>query len=115
LPIALDHVTSASGAFDRERRLVRLGSSWTGALERSEDTGLAALAATIERAERTGTPIAAALVGFAKRRRQRLHLEFEAATKKAPVVMVVPLVLCVLPSFCLLALAPFLRGLALSG
>jgi pilus assembly protein TadC len=55
------------------------------------------------------------LVEFARRRRRRLQLEFDAATKKAPVMMVVPLVLCVLPSFCLLALAPFLRGLSLSG
>jgi tight adherence protein B len=117
LSIALDHITAVSSgrSFERERRLVRLGSSWTAAFERSQDDGLVALAATIQRAERTGSPIAAVLVEFARRRRQRLQLEFEAATKKAPVVMVVPLVLCVLPSFCFLALAPFLRGLTLAG
>jgi tight adherence protein C len=118
LYVALDHVAGATTdrtVLDRERRLVRLGSSWTGALERSQDPGLVALAATIERTERTGSPIADALVGFARHRRRRLQLEFEAAIKRAPVVMVVPLVLCVLPSFCLLALGPFLRGLALSG
>jgi tight adherence protein B len=117
LYIALEHVTGASGdrSLDLERRLVRLGSSWATAFERSQDAGLVALAATIQRAERTGSPIAAVLVEFARRRRQRLQLDFEAATKKAPVVMVVPLVLCVLPSFCLLALAPFLRGLTLAG
>ncbi|MGH2806852.1 MAG: type II secretion system F family protein [Actinomycetota bacterium] len=116
LPVALDEVAGSvvTPAFDRTRRLVRLGCTWTYAMQRSEDRGLVTLAATIERAERTGMPIAGALLQFAERRRRDAWLAFDAATKKAPVLMVVPLVLCVLPSFCLLALAPFLRGLTFS-
>jgi pilus assembly protein TadC len=66
----------------------------------------------LERALCFGLPVEDALLSLAFRRRERIRHEFDAATKKAPVAMVVPLVLCVLPSFGLLALAPFLRGLA---
>ena len=39
---------------------------------------------------------------------------FEAEMRKAPVRMVLPLTLCILPSFGFLPLAPFLRGIAMS-
>jgi hypothetical protein len=52
---------------------------------------------------------------FAARRRAARSRDFDAAMRRAPVLMVVPLVICVLPSFLLLGVAPFLRGLSLSG
>ncbi len=102
----------ADPALTAAERLVRLGATWSQALERVGGPW-AELAATIRRSEDGGTPISVSLRGLARQRREELQAAFDAATRRAPVVMVVPLALCVLPSFCLLALAPFLRGLAL--
>ena len=103
-PVGTDELRAAA-------RRVALGAAWSRALAFSSDDGFRDLGATTERAGHMGLPIGDALVSFAERRRARVQHEFEAATRKAPVAMVVPLVLCVLPSFGLLALAPFLRGL----
>jgi pilus assembly protein TadC len=93
-------------------RRVRLGSTWPNALQLSTNPGLADLAAVVARGQELGTPVAAALRAFAADRRIVTETAFEAASRRAPVLMVLPLVLCVLPSFVLLALAPFLRGLS---
>jgi tight adherence protein B len=93
-------------------RRVRLGSSWAESLKRATYPGLAALASVVARSEELGTPIASALRAFGAERRVATEAAFEEASRRAPVLMVFPLVLCVLPSFVLLALAPFLRGLS---
>ncbi|CAN5707197.1 hypothetical protein BH20ACT21_BH20ACT21_07740 [soil metagenome] len=97
----------------RARRLAALGASWPEALRRADGDGLEELAAVIERATSSGSPIAAPLRSLAASRRLRGEREFEARLRRAPVVMVVPLTLCVLPSFAVLGLAPFLRGMSL--
>ena len=117
LPSSLQRVSSmssidGSGELTRCARRVALGASWSRALSLSCDEGFRELGTTLERALRMGLPVENALVSLASRRRERISHEFEATTRKAPVKMVVPLVLFVLPSFGVLALAPFLRGLA---
>lgn len=92
---------------------VRLGASWSRSLEMAGHAGLRELAATIRRGEQLGTPIDSGLRAFASERRQAAEAEFASRSGRAPVLMVLPLVLCVLPSFALLGLAPFLRGLSL--
>ena len=96
----------------RARRLAALGASWPEALRRSDGDGLGELAAVIERATSSGSPVGAPLRSLAASRRRKGERDFEARLRRAPVLMVVPLTLCVLPSFTLLGLGPFLRGVA---
>lgn len=110
--VAAADAVEGSGELGRASRMVSLGASWPRALSLISEEGFRELGTTIERAGHMGLPVGDVLVALASRRRERIQHDFEAATKKAPVAMVVPLVLCVLPSFGLLALAPFLRGLA---
>ncbi|MGH2730814.1 MAG: type II secretion system F family protein [Actinomycetota bacterium] len=98
----------------RTTRRVRLGCPWPAALRRSGEHGYATLGEVIERTDRLGLPPAVALEDFAALRRAERAQEFERAVRRAPVLMVVPLVLCVLPAFALLALGPFLRGLTIA-
>jgi tight adherence protein B len=96
---ALEVLASCPGVpqaeqLSRAGRLTALGVSWPEALCRTGDEGLGALAAVIERATGSGSPVAAGL-------------------RRLPVLMVLPLTLCVLPSFALLGLGPFLRGVSL--
>lgn len=96
----------------RARRMVSLGATWPEALERTAEPGLTALGATLRRVQRGGLPVADALEQLSTRRRAELAVAFERRMKRAPVLMLVPLVTCVLPSFLLLVLAPFLRTLS---
>lgn len=96
----------------RARRRVQLGTSWSRALEQAESESLRMLGATLQRADRRGVPVADSLLSFVERRRAEAAREFDRATRRAPILMVVPLVVCVLPAYALLGLAPFLRGLA---
>ena len=105
VPLA-EHLSRAS-------RLTALGASWPEALRRTGDEGLGALAVVVQRASGSGSPVTAALRTLAASRRLRARQEFEARLRRAPVLMVVPLTLCVLPSFALLGLGPFLRGVSL--
>lgn len=98
----------------RARRMAQLGMSWPRALERAGDRGAAALGEALAAGDRWGLPVASALDTFAARRREEMTRTFEAAARRAPVLMVVPLTLLVLPAFVLVGLGPFLRGLSLS-
>lgn len=101
-----DHLTRAA-------RRSRLGIPLRNALTCSEDEGLMAVGRCLERAHISGAPPASALLSLAASRRAENERRFEAEMRRAPVKMVVPLALCVLPSFALLGLAPFLRGVTL--
>ena len=100
-------------ALARARRRVRLGESWPGALAATDREAFAGLVATLQRAQRLGASPSSALEAFARSRRAVAARAFEREVRRAPVLMVLPLVLCVLPAFGLLALVPFLRGLTL--
>jgi tight adherence protein B len=97
---------------ERARRMVALGSTWGEGLRRSGTTSLASLAGALDRSHALGLPIAESLRDLARRRDEAAVNSFEAQVRRAPVRMVLPLTLCILPAFGFLALAPFLRGLA---
>lgn len=97
----------------RAARLVRLGLTWPEALERVEDAELASVGRALGQAHALGLPVATTLRAWARSRRSDLEHQFDAATRRAAVLMMVPLATCVLPSFILLGVMPFLRGLSI--
>jgi tight adherence protein B len=105
------HATSWPEA-EHARRLALLGKPWPQALAQSGDDGLEGLAAAVARADRLGVPVVESLMSFAAWRRREKELSFERRAHRAPVLMVMPLTLCVLPAFLLVCVVPFLRGLA---
>jgi tight adherence protein C len=64
------------------------------------------LVRALRRAERYGTPVAPVLVAQAREVRTRRRISAEEAARAAPVRMLFPLVLCFLPAFVLLTVAP---------
>lgn len=97
----------------RAHKLNRLGLPWSDALRRSGNPGLAGMSVTLDRAARKGLPAAEGLEAFASHRDSQAARELDRAVRRAPILMTVPLVACVLPSFLLLGVVPFVRGLAL--
>ena len=90
----------------RAARRVRLGAGWVDALGR-EGLPLRTLAEVVERSRAWGVPAAGPLRDWAEARRTEVGTEMQRALRRAPVLMVVPLTVCVLPSFALLAFGPF--------
>lgn len=105
---AFDRALASREGFARPSRLAHLGTPWATALSRD----LPALAVAIADAERTGTPTARSLRRTAASLRQQSKQDFERDVQRTPVRMVLPLVLCCLPAFVLVAIVPLLRGLA---
>jgi len=95
------------------QRLTHLGLSWPSALRRTSSEGLIGMSVALERATRKGLPVATALEAFAQWRDAEAQRALDRSVRRAPIFMSIPLVVCVLPSFLLLGVAPFLRGLAL--
>lgn len=93
----------------RASRRVRLGDHWVAALSR-EGGATARVAAVVARSRSWGVPAAAPLREWAAARRAEVRIETQRALRRAPVLMVVPLTVCVLPSFALLAFGPFVLG-----
>jgi tight adherence protein C len=94
----------------RAQRAVSLGGSWRQALRSmATRSGLAEvrqLAVALERSERLGAPVAEHLRDLARRvRAERRALEEERA-RRAPVLMLFPLVFLILPAFVLSAVVP---------
>lgn len=102
-PPGLEH------ALARIERKVRLGDHWVDALRR-EGGALEALAEVLARSRSWGVPAAAPLREWARIRRAGVRTEMQRALRRAPVLMVVPLTVCVLPAFVLLAFGPFILG-----
>jgi tight adherence protein B len=101
-------------AVERAQRMARLGSRWSSALNLTGDPTLKDLALVVDRCSDGGTPLAPALDRWVATRRERAAVEMERAMRQAPVRMLLPLTLCVLPSFVLLGLGPFVRELVRS-
>jgi tight adherence protein B len=91
-------------------RRLRLGSSWASAFEHARGD-LVALGRVVVRFQERGLPLADPLREFARSRRASLRSDFEVAMRRAPVAMVLPLTLCVLPAYALLGVAPFIRNI----
>lgn len=68
------------------------------------------LVATVAQAERTGQPLGPLVDRLADDARQHRRRRAEAEIRELPVRLAFPLVLCTLPSFVLVAIAPVLIG-----
>jgi tight adherence protein B len=99
------------GLLAKARQRVRLGDTWPDALEGTGDPSLRAMSVELRRVLVLGTPLSAALKRWSRSQREAARREFDAAMRRAPVLMVVPLSVCVLPAYALLGLAPYLRSL----
>jgi tight adherence protein C len=95
---------------EEARRQVALGTPWRSALRGVSDrTGLPELrrlSITLDRSERLGSPVADQLRRLARDVRDERRLRAEERARRAPVAMLFPLVLCILPAFVLAAVVP---------
>lgn len=98
---------------EHAHKLNLLGLSWPDCLRRTSNPGLIGMSLTLDRAARKGLPAADGLEAFAAHRDAEIAGELDRAIRRAPILMAVPLVVCVLPSFLLLGVVPFMRGLVL--
>ena len=94
------------------RRLVALGLSWPDAITASGGRDHTRLAQIVRRGDRLGLPVADALMALAADIRERGRRSFEIETRRAPVLLVLPLALCLLPAFGIVVIVPLLRGLS---
>lgn len=112
LHVAGEHVPGEVGRLLLDaRRIVRLGMSWPDALDRMPNGSLRAISGELRLAMKLGTPVSAALRRWSNSQRSEARRAFDAAMRRAPVLMVVPLSICVLPAYALLGLGPYVRGL----
>ena len=92
--------------------VVALGTPWRVALERLAEgapaPSLRRLVAAVTRSQRLGTPVAGALRSLAADLRAERRARAEEAARRAPVKMLFPLVLLILPAFLLLTVGPVL-------
>jgi tight adherence protein C len=92
------------------RREVDLGSPWRGALQdMARRTGLdeiRRLAVTLDRSERLGVPVAEHVRALAREVRGEREVLEEERARRAPVLMLFPLVFLILPAFVLAAVVP---------
>ena len=68
------------------------------------------LAAALAGCERYGAPLAPTLERIADEVRRQRQRRAEEAARKVPVTLLFPLVLCILPAFALLTVAPLIAG-----
>jgi tight adherence protein B len=114
LDIAAEHGPDDIRArLQRARRRVRLGTSWPDALGEANDESMRALAVSIRRTSELGVPAADVLRSFSANRRAQQLRSFDAAMRRAPVWMMLPLSFCVLPAYALLGLGPYLRSISI--
>lgn len=108
--VAPDIEGSLGGALRETVRAIDIGmprrAAYRVLVERAPIPDVKALVRALERAERYGTPLASALVAQARDVRGRRRAAAEEAARAAPVRMLFPLVVCFLPAFVLLSVAP---------
>lgn len=107
---ALAAIPDADPEFRRAARRVRLGLSWGTALTLSDRGHLRTLGEYLRQTEILGVPPSPALDRVVAAIRGARRSRSEGDARRAAVKMVVPLTLCVLPAFVLLAFGPHLRG-----
>ena len=108
---AVDHVQEPlASSLRAARREVELGATWPGSLEdvgrRFALSDLRRLASTLERSGRLGSPATEPIRALARDARAEREAALEARARRAPVTMLFPLVLCILPAFVLAAVVP---------
>lgn len=115
---ALAHVADAvhplvGRAFREVEARVDRGDRFVDALAILVDrlgTRALAFVATLSAGERTGMPIGPIVDRIADEARQHRRRLAESAARELPVKLAAPLVVCTLPAFCLVAIAPLLVG-----
>jgi tight adherence protein C len=108
---SVDGVTEPlAGELRRASHEVALGGSWRRALRaaatRTSLPELRRLAVTLERSERLGVPIAQHLRDLAREVRAERQAAEEERARRAPVLMLFPLVFLILPAFVVAAVVP---------
>jgi tight adherence protein C len=108
---AVDHLRDPlARPLHRARREVELGAAWASMLDdlgrRLELRDLRRLASTLERSIRLGSPATEPIRALARDARAEREAAGEARARRAPVTMLFPLVLCILPAFVLAAVVP---------
>jgi len=101
------------GAFGSVDAAMQAGQRFADALNQlSSALGPVAqpLVDSLSAADRYGLPLAPVLERLSSEARQQRRRDSEAAARELPVRLAVPLVLCTLPSFVLLAIVPLLLG-----
>lgn len=88
---------------------VRLGDALDALAEREGDD-VRPLAAALTASDRYGVPLAPALETLAAEQRAAARRRAEVAARRVPVQLLFPLVVCILPAFALLTVAPLLAG-----
>jgi Flp pilus assembly protein TadB len=93
-------------------RALRRGDRFADALDQLRALGSIAqpLVDSLAAADRYGLPLAPVLERLAFEARQQRRRDTDAAARELPVRLALPLVLCTLPSFVLLAIVPLLLG-----
>jgi tight adherence protein C len=113
--LALDRVTDVIGGrlgeeLREARHEVALGKPWRQALASlAHRTGLHDLrriSLVLDRSERLGTPVSDHLRGLARQVRAERRAADEERARRAPVLMLFPLVFLILPAFVLAAVVP---------
>jgi tight adherence protein C len=114
-PLALQRAAeSARGplreSLERARREVALGGSWRAALRDAADRldlrDVRRLVLALERGQRLGAPLADHLRRLAREVRHERRALAEERARRAPVLMLFPLVFLILPAFLLAAVIP---------
>jgi Flp pilus assembly protein TadB len=104
--------TDIYGHLAKTTARVELGAGWPQAMARTGHPDLGALGRVVERAQRLGTPVGVALAAFSSGLRERAQRDFEVRARRAAVMLVMPLTLCLLPGFAILIVVPLLRSLS---
>jgi len=81
-------------------------SAYRVLMDRAPVPEVRSLVRALERAERYGTSVAVTLVAQAREMRAKRRAAVEEAARAAPVKLLFPLVMCFLPAFILLTVAP---------
>ncbi|HEV8682647.1 MAG TPA: type II secretion system F family protein [Actinomycetota bacterium] len=114
-PIALERAAESTRGplrdwLERARREVALGGSWRtalrGAADRLDLQDMRRLALALERGQRLGAPLADQLRRLAREVRNERRARAEERARRAPVLMLFPLVFLILPAFVLAAVIP---------
>ncbi len=105
--------TTIRPSFAAVRQAMNAGDRFADALHQLR-AGLGPIAQplidSLSAADRYGLPLAPVLERLSFEARQQRRRDTEASARELPVRLAVPLVLCTLPSFVLLAIVPLLLG-----
>lgn len=94
-------------------RRTTAGEPFVDSIRRLRDSlgpSVSSVVYAITAAETDGAPLVPALQRAGDEAHRRRRVRAEEAARRAPVLMLFPLVFCVLPAFCLLTVVPLLAG-----